>query len=337
MKHIGTQTVKLQYPPSIVAEAAIVGQKEGEGPLKDSFDQIEGDAFFGQDSFEKAESTLVENTFNKAIEKSGLQKSDIQYAIAGDLLDQCIGANFAMRSIGLPFFGLFGACSTMAESLSVGSMLIDGDFASHVLVGTSSHFCSAERQFRFPLDYGGQRPPSAQWTVTGSGALILGKHKAAPYVTHITTGKVVDMGIKDANSMGGAMAPAFADTLKAHFTDTGRQPSYYDLILSGDLGEIGKAIAIQLCADENLDISPNYNDCGCMIFDNQAQDTHAGGSGCGCSASVLCGHIMALLRSKMLNRVLFVATGALLSPTSTMQGESIPAIAHAVAIENELS
>jgi len=331
-KRLGGQTITFPTSPSVLGFATIVGQKEGEGPLGSFFDTIEADQMFGTTTWEKAESAMVSKTIAKCIEKSNISQDQINYILSGDLLNQCAGSNFGLRDTGIPYLGIFGACSTMAEGLSIGSMIVDGGFADKIMAVAGSHFCSAERQFRYPLEYGGQRPPSAQWTVTGCGAVILG-HGEGPYITHVTTGRIEDKGIKDANNMGAAMAPAFVSTLKAHFEDTGRTPTDYDLILSGDLGLIGKQIATELMQKDGYDIRPNYNDCGVMIFDCKTQDTHAGGSGCGCSASVLCGNILPRLKSKELARVLFIATGALMSPTTTQQGESIPSIAHAVVFD----
>jgi stage V sporulation protein AD len=336
-KRLGKQTIKLINPPSMLAAAAVVGPKEGEGPLAQYFDMIQKDDYFGQDSWEKAESKFVEEAVKRAISKSGVSITAIDYMFAGDLLNQIISSSFAARTLQIPFLGLYGACSTMAESLSIGSMIIDGGYADHVICATSSHFSSAERQYRFPLEQGVQRPPFAQWTVTGSGATVLSSTGNGPYITCITTGKVVDFGIKDANNMGAAMAPAAVDTLTAHFKETGREPGYYDLIVTGDLATVGKEITMELLQKEGLDVKNNYNDCGCMIFDNLKQDTHSGGSGCGCSASVLNGYLYNMLKHGELKRLLFVATGALLSPTTAWQGESIPCIAHAVAIETTIS
>lgn len=336
-KRLGKQTIKLSSPPTMLATAAVVGPKEGEGPLSQYFDMIQKDDYFGQDSWEKAESKFVEEAIKTAISKSGVSITAIDYMLAGDLLNQIISSSFAARNLQIPYLGMYGACSTMAESLSVGSMIIDGGFADHVICATSSHFSSAERQYRFPLEQGVQRPLYAQWTVTGSGATMLASTGNGPYITHITTGKVVDFGIKDANNMGAAMAPAAVDTISAHFRETGRAPGYYDLIVTGDLATVGKEIALELLKKEGYDLQNNYNDCGCMIFDNTKQDTHSGGSGCGCSASVLNGFLYNQLKHGELSRLLFVATGALLSPISAWQGESIPCIAHAVAIETNLS
>lgn len=336
-KRLGKQTIKLSTPPTILAAAAVVGPKEGEGPLSSYFDMVQKDDYFGQDSFEKAESRFTEEAVNRAIAKSGVSATSIDYMLAGDLLNQIISSSFAARTLEIPYFGVYGACSTMSESLSIGAMLVDGGYADYVVCATSSHFSSAERQYRFPLEQGVQRPPFSQWTVTGAGAAILAATGDGPYITHVTTGKVVDFGIKDANNMGAAMAPAAADTISAHFKETGRKPEYYDLIVTGDLATVGRDITSELMEREGYKLGSIYNDCGCMIYDNEKQDTHSGGSGCGCSAVVLNGYIIKQLRSGELNRVLFVATGALLSPTSAWQGESIPCIAHAIAIERTLS
>ena len=331
-KRIGEQTVKLSKPPVIINTAAIAGQKEGEGPLRDSFDAILSDDKLGQKSWELAESELQKRTAQLALDKSGLSNSDINYILAGDLLNQCVGASYGLRDLNIPFLGLYGACSTMAESLSVGSMLIDGGFADKLMCLTSSHFCSAEKQFRYPLEYGGQRPPSAQWTVTGSGCAILSANGDGPKITHITTGKIIDMGVTDANNMGAAMAPAAADTLTAHFKELNIQPSEYDLILTGDLGVVGSDILIGLMNDNGFNIAGIHNDCGKLIFDIKAQDVHSGASGCGCCGTVFCGHVYKLLKEKKLNKILLVATGALMNSMSVQQGESIPSIAHAVSV-----
>ena len=331
-KRIGEQTVKLSKPPVIINTAAIAGQKEGEGPLRDSFDAILSDDKLGQKSWELAESKLQKRTAQLALDKSGLSNSDINYILAGDLLNQCVGASYGLRDLNIPFLGLYGACSTMAESLSVGSMLIDGGFADKLMCLTSSHFCSAEKQFRYPLEYGGQRPPSAQWTVTGSGCAILSSEGDGPKITHITTGKIIDMGVTDANNMGAAMAPAAADTLTAHFKELNIQPSEYDLILTGDLGVVGSDILIGLMNDNGFNIAGIHNDCGKLIFDIKAQDVHSGASGCGCCGTVFCGYVYKLLKEKKLNKILLVATGALMNSMSVQQGESIPSIAHAVSV-----
>ena len=335
MSRIGRQTIKIERPVYIKESAAIVGVKEGEGPLRDSFDVVLTDDTLGESTWEKSESKLQKKAAFAALDKAGLEQKDIDYILAGDLLNQCIGAHYSMRDMDIPFLGLFGACSTMTESLSIGSMLIGGGFADNVLCATSSHFCTAEKQFRTPLEYGGQRPPSAQWTVTGAGCAALSSEKGIAMITHVTSGKIIDKGISDPSNMGAAMAPAAIDTLIAHFKETGFAPSDYDLILTGDLGHIGSDILIDLMDKEGYNLRNIHNDCGKMIFDSEKQDTHAGGSGCGCCASVLCGHVMSEMKKGNLNKVLVMATGALMNPMIVQQGESIPCIAHAVTIERE--
>ena len=334
-KHLGRQTIRFDFPPSILATASVVGKKEGEGPLKDFFDQINGDTKFGQNSWEKAESQMQTLALQTALKKANISSSKVDMLFAGDLLNQCIGTSFAARGTDIPFYGLYGACSTMAESLSLAAMAVEGGFANYAAAMTSSHFASAERQYRLPLEYGGQRTPTAQWTVTGSGSAILGPNAQPPYIRGITTGKIVDLCIADANNMGAAMAPAFVDTVVAHFRDSGLGPSDYDLIVSGDLGSVGKELAEDLFRREGYNLGDRLDDCGTMIFDLKKQDVHAGGSGCGCSAVVLCGYLMEKLKTKKYHNILFCGTGALLSPVSTQQGESIPSICHAVAISTE--
>jgi len=329
------QTIKLKTPVSILSSASVAGVKEGLGPLREFYDKVLEDAEWGEKTWEKTESKMQTFAVTKALEKANLKPEDMNYIFAGDLLNQCIASSFGLRNLEIPFFGLYGACSTMAESTSLASITVSSGYADYAVAVTSSHFCTAERQYRQPLEYGGQRPPSAQWTVTGSGAMVLGTGKS-PYITHITTGKIVDMGINDANNMGAAMAPAAIDTLTAHFKDTGRTPDFYDLIVTGDLGKIGREIVIEKMLEKGYDMRNNYNDCGCMVFDLEKQDMHAGGSGCGCIAITLCGFIMDKIKSGELKNVLFAGTGALLSPTSTLQGETIPGIAHAVAISREV-
>lgn len=331
-KKLGRQTVALQNPPSVVGSAAVVGKKEGEGPLAATFDHISQDDSFGERSWEKAESAMQKLALAAALSKAGLSVSGLDYLLAGDLLNQCIGSGFAVRGQDVPFFGLYGACSTMAESLSLASMLLDGGYGTKIAAMTSSHFCSAERQYRSPLEYGGQRTPTAQWTVTGSGCVILADQGPGPYITHVTTGKVVDKGIKDAANMGAAMAPAAYSTLSAHFQDTGRKPSDYDLIVTGDLGQLGRDIVADWFHRDGTDLK-NFNDCGTLIYDLEGQDVHCGGSGCGCSAVVLSGLLLNGMAGGRWKRILFCGTGALLSPTSSQQGESIPSICHAVALD----
>lgn len=332
MQKLGKQTIKFDNPPTILECASIVGPKEAQGPLAQYFDQTLEDEFWGEKTWEKAESKIIKETVNTVISKSGVPSDQIDLMIAGDLLNQCISSSFGLREANIPFWGVFGACSTFVESMCIGAICVES-FAKNVLCATSSHFCSAEKQFRFPLELGNQRTPTAQWTVTGSGATILSNSGTGPYITHITPGKIIDMGIKDANNMGAAMAPAFCETLITHFLDTGRSPNYYDAIISGDLGHIGKEIAIDIAKSRGYNIKPNYNDCGVLIFDKEKQDTHAGGSGCGCCGSVFSGYLFKQLKSKKLKKILLIATGALMNSTSSQQGESIPGIAHAISIE----
>ena len=334
MKKLGRQTAALPSRPRIIASAAVGGKREGEGPLKDCFDRVSADSYFGEESWERAESHMIRECFDLACNKAGLAAAP-DYIIAGDLLNQCVSSAFAMKDSGAPYFGVYGACSTMAESLTLAAMLVDGGYAETACAVTGSHFCTAERQYRYPLEYGGQRTPTSQWTVTGAGAAIAGAQGRGPYISHVTTGRIVDAGINDANNMGAAMAPAAYDTLCAHFADTGRAPEYYDAIFTGDLGALGHDIVQDMFAADGVKLGARYMDCGVLIYDLRTQDVHAGGSGCGCCASVLCGHILPAMRMGIWKRVLVAATGALMSPTSAQQGASIPGICHAVAIESE--
>ena len=334
-KKLGAQTVALAHPPSIMGHGNVVGKKEGEGPLKETFDYIDKDDTFGQPSWEKAEAQMQKQALTCALEKAGQTVSGLDFLFAGDLLNQCIGSSYAARGQDVSFFGLYGACSTMGEGLALAAMTLDGGFGQWTAAVASSHFCSAERQYRTPLEYGSQRTPTAQWTVTGAGAVVLGKDGPGPYITHCTIGRIEDKGIKDANNMGAAMTPAVVETLKAHFQDTGRRPDYYDLIVTGDLGVLGSRLLVELLGQEGYDISGNHTDCGKLIFDLEGQDVHCGGSGCGCSASVLTGHLLGGMKQGRWKNILFCPTGALHSPTATMQGESIPGICHAVAISKE--
>ncbi len=328
-------TVTTDTLPSIVSYGTAVGRMEGDGPLGSCFDYVSEDSCFGENTWEKAESRLQQHAFEQALLRGSIAESDISFVFAGDLLNQCTGSAYSMRNNGLRFIGLYGACSTMAESLAMAAMFIDNGIGEYCAALTSSHFCSAERQFRFPETYGGQRPPTAQWTATASGCAIIGDHSAPPYIRSVTVGTIIDMGIKDANNMGAAMAPAAYDTLRTHFSNTGTCPDDYDLILTGDLGSVGSEILRDLFLQDGISLGERYNDCGLLIFDREKQDVHAGGSGCGCSASVLCGHILGRIRSGELKNVLFAATGALMSPTLVQQGESIPGISHAVHISAE--
>ena len=334
-KRVGKQTLYLPSAPAVLGYAAVAGKKEGEGPLRERFDYIGEDSYFGEKSWEKAESHMLKQCFELACDKAKLPPSELDYVLAGDLLNQCVSSAFAMRDCSVPYLGLYGACSTMAEGLSLAALLVDGGYADQACALTGSHFCTAERQYRFPLEYGGQRTPSSQWTVTGAGAVILGG-QGSIRVTHVTHGKIVDAGIKDPNNMGSAMAPAAFDTIRAHFRDTGRSPADYDAIITGDLGALGHDILAALFKADGVELGPRYMDCGVLIYDLNTQNVNAGGSGCGCSASVLSGHILKAMEDGVWRRVLFAATGALMSPTSSQQGESIPGICHALALEREV-
>ncbi|MGI9862158.1 stage V sporulation protein AD [Moorella naiadis] len=332
-KRVGQHTLQFANPPVIVATASVVGPKEGEGPLGDSFDMVIDDSYFGEETWEKAERKMLEEAVKMVIAKAQLQPRDIDYLLAGDLLNQTISANYAARTLGIPFLGLYGACSTMYEGMALAAILIDGGFAHHVVAACSSHYDTAERQYRFPTEQGVQRPPTAQWTVTGAGAVLLAPVGHGPRVTHATIGRVLDVGIKDPNDMGSAMAPAAVDTIVRHFQDTGRGPIDYDLIITGDLGRVGHEIATKLLGEQKYDVAKNYSDCGVLIYNHERQDTHAGGSGCACSAVVFAGHLMGKLNEGSYKRILGVGTGALLSTTASQQGESIPGIGHGVVIE----
>ncbi|HCC07375.1 MAG TPA: stage V sporulation protein AD [Clostridiales bacterium] len=333
-KHLGKQTIRFDNPPVILASSSIVGPREGEGPLATYFDTIIEDELYGESTWEKAESKLIEKALEKVIEKANKTIDDVKYIISGDLLNQLTASTFGIRNFKVPFIGVYGACSTMAESLSVAAIIVEGGFADYVIASTSSHFCCAEKQFRSPLELGGQRPLTSTWTVTGSGAIFLAESGEGPKITYITTGKIVDFNIKDAMNMGAVMAPAAADTIINHFIDTERDENYYDLIVTGDLGKVGKELLLDILKQYNYDITSKYMDCGIEIFEADKQDTHSGGSGCGCGAVTLAGYILSEMGKGKWKKVLFVATGAMLSQVSLQQGESIPGIAHAVAIEN---
>ena len=335
--HRGRRSIVFPQPPAILAYASVAGKKEAQGPLRTSFDLTSDDTSFGQKTWEKAETQMQKQALRIALNKAKLEESALDAAFLGDLLNQCIGSTFSLRNSEVPAFGLYGACSTMAESLLLAGMAVSGGFCRRALAMTSSHFASSERQYRFPLGYGGQRTPTAQWTVTGAGAVILGVEGAGPFLRNATIGTIVDAGIKDANNMGAAMAPAAFETLRAHFDDLHRAPEDYDLIVTGDLGKLGSELVRELFSREGVRLKERYQDCGVLIFDSEKQDVHCGGSGCGCSASVLCGYLLNKLRSGEIKNLLFCGTGALLSPLSTQQGESIPAVCHAVAISTERS
>jgi len=330
----GNYTYLLENTPSVLSFGAVGSKKESEGPLGQYFDVINPDSSFGESSWEKAESKMVQISVGQALSKGNFEADQIDMAFAGDLLNQCIGSVYGLRDLGIPFVGLYGACSTMAESLLLGAMLIDGGFADTALCATCSHFSTAERQYRFPLELGNQRTPTAQWTVTGAGATLLGRESPLPLcIESVTIGSVWDLKQTDANNMGAAMAPAAMQTLKSHLDDLHRIPEDYDLIVTGDLGRVGYDLMKLLCRKEGIELDQRYIDCGCEIFD-VSQDVHSGGSGCGCSAAVLNGYLLRGMREGKWNRIIFAPTGALLSPTSTMQGESIPGVCHAVILEN---
>lgn len=332
-KRVGNQTVVFDRPPVILSSYSVVGPKEGQGPLGKSFNKVWQDGLNGEKTWEIAESRMLQEAMQGAIDQASLQNDQIDFMLAGDLLNQIISANFAARQMALPFIGLYGACSTMALGIAVGSMLIDGGFAQKILVGVSSHHDTAERQYRLPTEQGSQRAMSAQWTVTGAGSVLLGNSGAGPRVTSATIGKVIDFAVKDVNNMGAAMAPAIADTLLNHFQDLQLKPVDYNLIASGDLGAVGLGLACELLKQSGMDMGTNFSDCGVMIYD-ESQDCHAGASGCGCSAVVFAGDIMQRIKAGELKKVMLVGSGALHSPTSALQGESIPGIGHAVDIES---
>lgn len=335
-KILGEQTIQFETPPIIAAAASIVGPKEGKGPLSTYFDVTLEDELWGEETWEKAESKILKEAIKKAIEKGNITIDDIRYIFAGDLLNQLTASSFAIREFNRPYFGLFGACSTMGESLCLGAMAVEGGFANYVVAATSSHFCGAEKQFRGPLEMGSQRPLTSTWTVTGSGAVVIGAGNNTAEgmkITQVTPGKIIDLGIKDPMNMGAAMAPAAADTIVTHLRDTGKTPEYYDVIATGDLGTIGKELLLELVAKEGYQLGNRYTDCGVEIFDPQTQDTHAGGSGCGCSAVTLSGYFIDQIQNNQYKNILFIPTGALMSTVSSQQGESIPGIAHAVVIE----
>ena len=328
----GRQSFLLPDPPVITAWASVAGKKESEGPLAHTFDITSQDTFFSQRTWEQAEKQLQRMALGKLAEKANMRMTDFNLVFSGDLLNQCIGSSFSLRNTGIPHLGLYGACSTMAESLLLAAMSVSGGFVDNAVAMTSSHFASSERQYRFPLGYGGQRTPTSQWTVTGSGAALVCMEGNGPKITSCTIGNVTDMGIKDANNMGAAMAPAAWQTIKTHFEDMNSQPTDYDLIVTGDLGQLGKEMLMELARSEGVGLGGRLTDCGTLVFDNTIQDVHSGGSGCGCSAITLCGDLLNKLNTGKLNKILFCGTGALLSPTSTQQGLPIPGVCHAVVI-----
>ncbi len=334
---LGLQSVRLPVPVYIRNSASVVGKKEGDGPLGLLFDMVGEDDMFGCESWEDAESSLQKDAVYLALGKAKLKPEDMKYIFAGDLLGQSIATSFGIMNFGIPLLGVYGACSTCGESLSLGAMAVAAGYAENVVCVTSSHFASAEKEFRFPLAYGNQRPLSATWTVTGSGAFVLSTQmgeQSRAVITGITTGKIVDYGLKDSMNMGPCMAPAAASTIAQHFADWNRKPEDYDKIITGDLGSVGQKVLIDLLRDKGYDISEKHMDCGMEIYDPESQDTHAGGSGCGCSAVTLSAYILKNLEQKNWNRVLFVPTGALLSKTSFNEGQTVPGIAHGVVIES---
>ncbi len=329
----GRQSFALPKPPTIAQWASIAGKRESEGPLAHTFDITSTDTYFGQPTWEQAEKFMQQQALEKLAEKSNRKPTDFGLVFSGDLLNQCIGSSFSLRNSGIPHVGLYGACSTMAEGLMLASMAVGGGFTDSAVAMTSSHFASSERQYRFPLGYGGQRTPTSQWTVTGSGAALILPEGNGPQITACTIGTVVDLGIKDANNMGAAMAPAAFATIKAHLSDFHLAPEHYDLIVTGDLGQLGKDLLLEQARRERISLGGRLEDCGTLVFDRDRQDVHSGGSGCGCSAIALCGYLLGKIREGKIKRMLFCGTGALLSPTSTQQGLSIPGVCHAVAIE----
>lgn len=328
----GRQTFIPEIPPVITTWASVAGKKESEGPLAKYYDITQADSYFGEKTWEQAEKRMQQTALEKLFSKARLQKNDIDLVFSGDLLNQCIGSSFSLRNTGIPHLGLYGACSTMAESLLLATMAVGGGFFQKVAAMTSSHFASSERQYRFPLGYGGQRTPTAQWTVTGAGAALVESHGKGPKIDSCTIGTVTDLGIQDANNMGAAMAPAAFATIRAHLDDMGRSVDDFDLIITGDLGQLGKELLLTISQEAGLYLGGKLDDCGTMVFDNQKQDVHAGGSGCGCSAITLCGYLLDQINHGKLKRILFCGTGALLSPTSTQQGLPIPGVCHAVSI-----
>lgn len=339
IKRIGKRTLALENRPYLLGHAAAVGKKEGEGPLGERFDYVAKNDRMGQRSWELAESELQKTAIQLALRKATLPERSLDLILAGDLLNQCIGSFLASMHANVPYLGQYGACSTMAQGLALGGCLVESGAADRLLAAASSHFCSAERQYRFPLAYGGQRTPTAQWTATAAGAAVLGSEPvpngAEPCdvrVTHVLFGRMVEMGVTDAANMGAAMAPAAADTLSALLEDLGAQPRDFDCIVTGDLGHIGADLLLTLLRGDSIDLSPVYSDCGSLIFGDE-QDAHAGGSGCGCSAAVLCGPLLRDMHRGKIHRLVFAGTGAMMSPTSVQQGQPIAGICHAVVLE----
>lgn len=335
MKRIGSYTLEFSAPPVITGYGSVAGKKESQGPLKNKFDKILYDPRGGQKTFEQGESRFQQEAISIALDRAKKRTEDVDFVFAGDLLNQCISSSFGLKVFNIPYLGQYGACSTMVQSLIMASVMVESGAARCSAAVTSSHFCSAERQYRFPLEYGGQRTPTAQWTATAAGSCIVETGKKGITVSRATVGKITDLGITDMNNMGAAMAPAAAETMKWYFDDTGTKPQEYDAIYTGDLGEVGSGCLYELMDGYGYDIQGKHKDCGLILFDKDKQDVHAGGSGCGCAASVLCSTVLPDLLSGKLNNVLFMATGALMSPTSGMQGLSIPGVAHLVNLKKE--
>lgn len=329
----GLQSFRFESPPTITAWASIAGKKESEGPLSTYYDMTESDSYFGEKTWEQAEKRMQQLALETLAQKANMKLSSFNLVCSGDLLNQCIGSSFSLRNMAIPHLGLYGACSTMAESLLVSSLSVGGGFFENSVAMTSSHFASSERQYRFPLGYGGQRTPTAQWTVTGAGAALVSAEGKGPKITACTVGTIMDLGITDANNMGAAMAPAALSTIKAHLRDLNKKADDFDLIVTGDLGQLGKDILLTLGQKEGIQLGGKLTDCGTLVFDILEQDVHCGGSGCGCSAITLCGYLLDKLSRGKLKRILFCGTGALLSPTSTQQGLPIAGVCHAVSIE----
>ncbi len=328
MRRIGKYTLEFENQPTIIGFGSVAGKKESQGPLKDNFHKLIYDPRAGQKTFEQAESLFQQEAVSIALEKANRKTDDVDFIFAGDLLNQCISSSFGLKDFNIPYLGQYGACSTMAQSLIMASIMVDSGAANCSACVTSSHFCAAERQYRFPLEYGGQRTPTAQWTVTGAGSCILEPHQKGPKVAHAIVGKITDLGVSDMNNMGAAMAPGAARTMLEYFQDTNTSPQDYDCIITGDLGVVGSNCLYELMETKGYDIRHKHNDCGLMIYDLKKQDVHAGGSGCGCAASVFTSTILPRVVSGEYENILFMATGALMSPTSGMQGLTIPGVAH---------
>ncbi len=330
-------TIFFPTAPAIISSAAVGGKMEGEGPMSVCFDKINEDPFFSCETFEQGESKLLKEAVLHAVNKASLSLNSIDVMFGGDLLNQCVGTTYGIRDLDIPFLGIYGACSTVTEGLLLSSLFVDGGYVSRALAVTSSHFCAAERQYRFPLNYGGQRTPTSQYTATAAGALVVSSEKLPPYVRAATVGKIVDMGVTDAANMGAAMAPAAYHSIKQLLSDTGLSPEFFDAIVTGDLGKVGSRLLCELFEQEGINIRSLHRDCGTMLYSFEEQDVHAGASGAGCAASMLSGFFVPKLRSGEFKNILFAATGALLSPTVNAQGESIPGISHALWLSYENS